>query len=63
MWEREYRNYKRDKPLVQQELEPGKGLIGCEMHELNGWGNTLDRPQGKKRGFLASLLIDLFKDF
>lgn len=61
MWDREYRDYKRDQSLVKQRIETGKGFSGCEMHELNGWGNTLQHPKKKKkRGLLASLLIYLF---
>lgn len=60
MWDRDYRDYKRDKPLVKERIEPGKGLAGCEMHELNGWGNTLQHRIRKQRGLLASLLIYLF---
>lgn len=60
MWDREYRDYKRDQPLVKEQIEPGRGLAGCEMHELNGWGNTLQHPvKKKKRGLIASLLIYL----
>ena len=60
MWDREYCDYKRDEPLVKQQVVPGKGLTGCEMHELNGWGNTLHHPKKKKHGFLGSLLVSWF---
>jgi hypothetical protein len=60
MWDRDYQDYKRDQPLKQQRIEPGKGWAGCEMNERNGWGNTLHHPKKKKRGMLASLLIYLF---
>lgn len=55
MWDRDYRDYKRDEPLVKKPIESGKGIFGCEMHEINGWGNTLHHPGKKKRGFFASL--------
>jgi hypothetical protein len=48
MWQKEYRDYKKDQPLVKQRVEPGRGIIGCEMHELNGWGNTLHQIKKKK---------------
>jgi hypothetical protein len=61
MWDKDYRDYPRDQPLKKQSIESGKGLPGCEMHEINGWGNTLHYPvKKKKRGFLTSLFIHLF---
>ncbi len=44
MWPKFYRDYPEDKPLVKQSVESGKGIIGCEMHELNGWGMTHHIP-------------------
>lgn len=41
MWPKHYRDYKEDEPNVKYQIEPGKGIIGCEMHDLNGWGNSL----------------------
>ncbi len=41
MWPKEYRDYKKDRFLVKYQVEPGNGIIGCEMHDLNGWGNSL----------------------
>lgn len=60
MWDRDYRDYKRDQSLIKESLESGKGLPGCEMHEINGWGNTLHQPKKKKRGRVASFLMHLF---
>jgi len=60
MWHKEYRDYKPDQPMVKQTVEPTHGIRGCEMHEINGWGNTLHHPKKKKRGFLASFIIYLF---
>ena len=60
MWLREYRDYKTDEPMIKQTIEPGRGIFGCEMHEINGWGNTLQCPKKKKKGFLASLVVVLF---
>lgn len=54
MWQKEYRDYPPDKPLIKHPLIAGKGIIGCEMHELNGWGNTLHIPL-KKPHFLRKL--------
>lgn len=48
MWFREYKDYPIDKPLLKQQVESGKGIIGCEMHERNGWGVAFHRPFPKK---------------
>lgn len=40
MWPKFFKDYPVDKPLKKQCIESGKGIIGCEMHELNGWGST-----------------------
>jgi hypothetical protein len=59
MWHREYRDYKTDQPNVKQQVESGRGVCGCEMHELTGWGNTLQQPlKKKKRGLFAILFGD-----
>jgi hypothetical protein len=39
MWYTEYANCPPDFPLKKEQVAPGKGIIGCEMHEINGWGN------------------------
>lgn len=62
MWHREYRDYETDKPLIKYQVEPGKGIIGCEMHDLNGWGHTIHIAVKKHhKGIIASLLT-LFRD-
>lgn len=40
MWPKFYKNYPVDSPLIKHLTEPGHGIIGCEMHEINGWGNS-----------------------
>lgn len=40
MWPKAYRDYQRDRSLIKYQVTPGKGIIGCEMHDLNGWGST-----------------------
>ena len=61
MWPKSYRDYKVDKPLKQKMIEPGKGIIGCEMHELNGWGNELHiKKKEIRKGWLARGLDYLF---
>lgn len=64
MWPKAYRDYKTDESLVKNQVQPGKGIVGCEMHDLNGWGNTLHIPVKKKKmGFFTTLLNALFGKF
>ncbi|MBA3722779.1 MAG: hypothetical protein H0W88_10320 [Parachlamydiaceae bacterium] len=61
MWFKEYRDYETDKPLIKDQVEPGKGIIGCEMHDLNGWGNTIHETFPRKvKGFFATLISRIF---
>jgi len=60
MWPKAYRDYPEDKPLKKQTIEPGKGIIGCEMHDSNGWGNSYFIEKPKKRGLIATLIIAIF---
>ena len=56
MWHREYRDYPPDSPLKKQRVGQGKGLIGCEMHEPNGWGETFHVYPEKKEGMFSRFL-------
>lgn len=49
MWPKSYRDYKIDQDLIKNKVEPSRGIVGCEMHDLNGWGNTLHIPKRKGR--------------
>ncbi len=40
MWPKFYKDYPVDSQLIKNRIEPGRGIAGCEMHELNGWGNS-----------------------
>jgi hypothetical protein len=60
MWHKEYRDYKLDESLIKSPVEPSRGIIGCEMHDLNGWGTSLHIPKKKKKGFIASFVTYLF---
>lgn len=62
MWFKEYRDYPIDRPLIKEQVEPGHGIIGCEMHDLNGWGTDLHRIKSRKKGILASSLPYLFRE-
>lgn len=51
MWFKDYKDYPIDKPVIKETVESGKGIIGCEMHELNGWGEEVHIPVKKKESF------------
>jgi hypothetical protein len=56
MWEKEYRSIPNDSPLLKEPVEPGKGIIGCQMHEVAGWGDSYHLSQEKPRGLKAAFL-------
>jgi hypothetical protein len=60
MWPKSYRDYKTDEPLKKYRVESGRGIIGFEGHEINGWGNQRHVPKKKKKGFVSTLLGTLF---
>ncbi len=47
MWLKSYKDYPEDQSVIQNQVESSHGIIGCEMHEVFGWGNTLHIPVGK----------------
>lgn len=53
MWFKEYKDYPIDYPLVQEPVESGKGIIGCEMHELSGWGEEWHQVKNQKKSFFS----------
>lgn len=59
MWFKEYRDYPIDSPLIKEQIGPGE-MSGCEMHDLNGWGNTLHTPKRKKKRSIFSSLLSYF---
>lgn len=63
MWPKEYRDYPPDSNMIHYPVQPGHGIIGCEMHELNGWGNEIHIPRRRKKGLIATLLSALFSPF
>jgi len=60
MWPKKYKDYPKDTPLKKQQVESGKGIVGCEMHEVNGWGETHHVARQKKKGFIYAILTTLF---
>lgn len=65
MWHKEYKDYKKDECLIKQQTEPSKGIIGCEMHDYNGWGEEYHyvKPKKQKIGLLKTLINSFFKRF
>lgn len=57
MWARKYKDYPPDSANKHEQVEPGQGIIGCEMHEQFGWGNTLHVPAKKKRSLFSWLFL------
>ncbi len=63
MWPKSYKDYPVDTPLIQEQIEPGKGIVGCEMHDLNGWGekhHVRKTGQRARKGIFSTLLFALF---
>lgn len=61
MWWREYRDCRYDTPLRKEKVEPGHGIVGCEMQERMGYGTTKHRSQEHlKRGMITSFIAWLF---
>ena len=48
MWPKKYKDYPEDESLKKYRVEPGKGIQGCEMHELNGYGTSQHRYKRRK---------------
>lgn len=59
MWFKEYRDYKTDHPLIKEPVEPGNGIIGCEMHDLNGWGVLHHHPRPSKTSLWGRIMRHL----
>ena len=53
MWDKAYKDYPSWEPLIKQKVYPGKGITGCEMHDINGFGNEYQMPKKKKKGFFS----------
>lgn len=64
MWYREYKDYPPDTRLIQNPLISGSELVGCEMHERNGWGDTHHIPirnTYRRKGWLERLFLKFFR--
>jgi hypothetical protein len=60
MWPKSYRDYPKDQPLKKEQVSPGNGITGCEMHEYNGWGNSYHSFRPKRRGAFYHFLKRIF---
>lgn len=48
MWTKHYKDYIEDASLKKYSLRPGE-IVGCEMNELFGWGNTLHISEQERK--------------
>lgn len=60
MWWKEYADVRPDDPLVKEPVEPGKGIVGCEMHGFYGWGERYSLPPPPKPRGIRAYLRTLF---
>ena len=60
MWRNTYEDCPVDELLSREQIETGASIIGCQMKELNGWGEKQDLPIKPKSGGILKALIDLF---
>lgn len=60
MWPKEYKDYPPDSVLKKEKVAPLKGIVGCEMNEVNGWGESFHWKRKQKRGVLYTLLMRVF---
>ncbi len=64
MWHKEYRDYPPDTPMIKEQVSPSHGIVGCEMHEINGWGHNYHIPlRRRKKGLFSKLLSSFFSLF
>ncbi len=59
MWPKFYRDYKEHDPMVKEQVRPSRGIVGCEMHDQNGWGD-MRLPYRPNRGAFVRFLNWLF---
>jgi len=55
MWPKKYKDYPTDTPLKKECVSPSHGIIGCEMHEISGWGESLHLPNAKKKSYINQI--------
>ncbi|MBB65139.1 MAG: hypothetical protein CMO81_08750 [Waddliaceae bacterium] len=58
MWDRNYKDYPKNGKFKKNQVESGKGIVGCEMHETFGWQDKIHEKPSKesnRKGFLSGL--------
>jgi len=60
MWPKSYKDYSKTSPLIKNQVEPGKGIVGCEMHDFNGWSEEFHIDKQHPPGLLRTLLSRIF---
>ena len=56
----EYEDYKPDQPLIKDEVAASQGIVGCEMHDLNGWGLDYHVYKKPPQGHLRRMINLIF---
>lgn len=56
MWRNIFKDHPIDSPYTYECIEPGKGIIGSEMHEIYGWGHKYQIPISQKKGIISFFL-------
>jgi hypothetical protein len=56
MWHNTYEDHPVDELLSKENPETGKGLIGCQMKEINGWGEAQHVKKHPPSGMLKALI-------
>lgn len=60
MWHNTYKDYSHDAELKKAKVHPGKGIIGCEMHEINGWSESYHQArETHTTGILSAIWASL----
>jgi hypothetical protein len=62
MWFSDYQDVPNDGEFKKEKVEPGKGIIGCEMHERCGYQLDLHKDPPRKPGIIAAFLAWIFGD-
>lgn len=60
MWRTKYKDYPKDSSWKKERRETGKGIVGCEMNELYGWGESHHISE-EKPSYLKKWLKRMFK--
>jgi hypothetical protein len=57
MWKYHYKDHPNDLDAQKSRVEAGKGIIGCEMHEVFGWQDSHYLEEKRKLGLLRKMLL------